>query len=101
MNDHVSADRHDPMGVVKSELLKRVDATLGIEPKRFEIPPESSMGDLALPLHVTAKQLGLNPRDLASKVASQISGSSDYVEKVEELNGYVNVFIKTESLAAL
>ena len=50
-------------GVSEEELFKLV-----------EVPPEESMGDLALPCFVMAKRLRKNPMQIASELAEKLNG---------------------------
>ena len=61
----------------------------------LETPPESSMGDFALPCFSFAKVLRKNPRLIAEELAAGLTEQADKlgIEKVEAVNGYCNVFL--------
>ncbi len=57
----------------------------------LEYPPDSAMGDLALPCFRFAKQLRKSPVMIAEGLASSLS--IEGIEKIEAVKGYLNFFI--------
>ena len=64
----------------------------------LEYPPDSKMGDLALPCFKLSKILRNSPVRIAEAVAADFS--VDCVAKAEAVNGYFNIFLDGEALAA-
>lgn len=67
--------------------------------KVMEIPPEESMGDLALPCFVMAKKLRRNPVQIASELAEKLNGKKTElgIEKVENVGAYCNIYLKRDA----
>ena len=61
----------------------------------LETPPESSMGDFALPCFSFAKVLRKNPKLIAEELAAGLTEQAEKlgIEKVEAVNGYCNIFL--------
>ena len=61
----------------------------------LETPPESSMGDFALPCFAFAKVLRKNPKLIAEELAAGLTEQANIlgIEKVEAVNGYCNIFL--------
>ncbi len=74
--------------IVSDALPAKIDFTL-------ETPPDSQFGDLATNAAlILAKQLGKNPRELATEIAAKIS-ASELVAKTEIAGpGFINIFLK-------
>ncbi|MFA6457910.1 MAG: arginine--tRNA ligase [Patescibacteria group bacterium] len=74
--------------IVSDALPAKIDFTL-------ETPPDSQFGDLATNAAlILAKQLGKNPRELATEIATKIS-ASELVAKAEIAGpGFINIFLK-------
>lgn len=64
----------------------------------LEIPPDSALGDYALPCFDLAKERKKAPAAIAKDIAANFS--ADFLEKVEAAGPYVNFFIKSQALAA-
>ena len=62
----------------------------------FEYPPDSSLGDIALPCFKLSKTLRMAPVKIADGIASAVS--SEAVGKAEAVNGYLNIFINNDFL---
>ncbi len=78
-------------------LLKNLDIPLSEDDllKIIEVPPEKNMGDYALPCFKLSKLLKKPPKAIADELALKIQGNlPDYLECVDSLNGYLNMFIK-------
>lgn len=63
-----------------------------IEESMIEIPIYAHLGDFALPCFPFAKKLRKSPILIAQELAASIQDES--IEKVEAVNGYVNIFMK-------
>lgn len=57
----------------------------------FEVPPESTMGDLAFPCFILSKQLRKAPNLIAAELALEIK-PDEIILKANSVGGYVNVF---------
>lgn len=91
---------YDPMGAFKNTIVDALSTTVKVQPSQFEVPPSPELGDIALPLHQVAKNMGLQPAALARKVVdTAISANLGFVERAEAVGGYVNFFLKTKSVA--
>ena len=64
----------------------------------LEIPADPKMGDYALPCFRLAKVLRKAPHLIAADIAETIAGN-DFFEKVEAVNGYVNMYVARDSVA--
>ena len=63
----------------------------------LEYPPDSKMGDLALPCFKLSKTLRMAPVKIASTIAEGFDAPC--VARAEAVNGYLNVFLDNEALA--
>jgi arginyl-tRNA synthetase len=63
----------------------------------IEIPQESRMGDYAFPCFRLAKALRKAPPLIAGEIAGDLCGA-ELFERVEAVNGYVNMFLKKSAL---
>ena len=86
--------------ILKGVLKIKSDAELDIETiaSMLEYPPDSKMGDLALPCFKLSKLLRNSPVRIAQIIAEEFS--SPAVAKAEAVNGYFNIFLDGEYLAA-
>ena len=62
----------------------------------LEYPPDSSMGDLALPCFKLSKSMRRSPVQIATELAPLVRG--DAIEKAEAVNGYLNIYLSSEYL---
>ncbi len=60
----------------------------------LEYPPDDKMGDIALPCFKLSKSLRMSPVMISEKIASEIK--DEYVERIETVNGYLNIYIKKD-----
>jgi len=63
----------------------------------FTTPPDSSVGDIALPCFTFAKALRKSPNMIAEEFKTMLS-NLEFIEKIEAKNGYLNFFIKKDIL---
>ena len=66
--------------------------------KTMEIPPEETMGDLALPCFVMAKKMRKNPALIASELVDKLKEQKDAlgIEKAENVGAYCNIYLKRD-----
>ena len=64
----------------------------------LEYPPDANMGDLALPCFKFSKMLRRAPVQIAQALADSVS--DDCIEKIENVNGYLNIRISDKYLGA-
>jgi len=62
----------------------------------MEYPPETNMGDIAIPCFKLAKLLRRAPQMIASAIAENID--IGLVEKAEAVNGYLNLYLCPEAI---
>ena len=67
----------------------------------LEIPPEASMGDLALPCFTLAKKLHKNPTLIAGEVKEKLEDKKEVfgIEKMEVVGAYCNLYLNREAYA--
>ncbi len=58
----------------------------------LSIPPESRLGDIALPCFSLAKQLKKSPMEVAAEIKNKLE-AADFISKIEVNGGYLNFFI--------
>ncbi|WP_139311089.1 arginine--tRNA ligase [Paenisporosarcina indica] len=68
------------------------NTTVLIEKNMIEIPAYAHLGDYSLPCFLLAKELRKSPNLIAQEIAESIQDPS--IEKIEAVNGYVNIFMK-------
>jgi arginyl-tRNA synthetase len=67
--------------------------------KMFEYPPDSSLGDIALPCFKLSKILRNAPAKIADAIAANLS--SEAIGKVQSVNGYLNIFINNDFITII
>jgi len=72
---------------ISSAIAKELNKKEGEINSLIEIPPESSLGDYALPCF----RLGVNPKLIAESIASKVK--LDFIDKIETKGPYVNFFV--------
>lgn len=81
---------------------KIYDEALGLEvteiASMIEVPADESMGDYAFPCFRLAKTMRKAPQMIAADIAERIKSCEEFAS-VEQVNAYVNVFVKRESVA--
>ena len=63
----------------------------------LEYPPDSDMGDLSFPCFKLSKSLRKSPVQIAAAIADNFG--SDLCERVEAVNGYLNIYISKSFLS--
>ena len=79
------------------EMKSDIDMTADDVAVMLEYPPDSKMGDLALPCFKLSKTM----RNAPVKIALSLSEgfASEYVERVEAVNGYFNIYLAKNAVA--
>ena len=97
----------DPYAQFRGEILSLIDEAVAslygkIKSKpALEKPPED-FGDFSFPCFQLAPVARKSPSDIAAELAGFVkSKKSEWIEKVEEKNGYVNFFVNKTKLAEL
>ena len=62
--------------------------------EKIEIPPQRELGDYAFPCFVLSKSLRKAPHQIAGDLAANPILQAPFLEKVQQVGGYVNFFIK-------
>ena len=79
----------------KQQIAKNIQVD-GVSCEQIEnmmtIPPNISMGDYALPCFQFAKVMKNSPQNIALQLAEKLN-NLDFINKVEAVNGYLNIFI--------
>lgn len=65
------------------------------EKVELDFPPTVAMGDFAVAFFSESKNLGMNPAEIAKKVAESFE-NPEWLEKVEAVGPYVNIKVKNE-----
>ena len=82
------------------QALQPADA-LGVY-RLMEKPPELKMGDFAFPCFRFAKGFGLKPQEVAAQLAAGLGAAgSRWIDRVEVVNAYVNIFLQKNNLATM
>ncbi len=55
----------------------------------LEVPPDTSMGDVAFPCFALAKKMKRSPQEIATEIAAKI-GPKAYIKSIKSLGPYVN-----------
>ena len=84
-----------------AEKITGINADAGIDASvvcgMLEYPPDSKMGDLALPCFKLSKTLRMAPVKIAATIADGFDAPC--VARAEAVNGYLNIFLDDEALA--
>lgn len=85
---------------LERELVDSVAKELGVESTDLVIEKANPKfgADLAMPFFALASKLGKSPQEIAEQVASALS--HDSFEKTEVVSGYLNIWLKAESVAS-
>ena len=84
----------------KEEIAKSIEKIIKIDIKEIktniEVPKDISMGDLAFPCFVLAKELKKNPMEIAKDLKEKLEEDNnlkDYIEKMEVAGGFLNFIL--------
>ena len=87
---------------LKKEIAKSIAKLENIEIEKIEeymeVPKEKNNGDYSLPCFKLAKELKKSPVSIADEIKNRINISSDIVEKIEAVNGYLNFYVNSNIL---
>ncbi len=64
----------------------------------IETPPNSDLGDYAFPCFKLAKELRKAPPMIANDIKENIKIKEEFIEKIEVVGGYLNIYINKQSL---
>ena len=78
--------------IIKAALPKEAELTLEQVEEMVEVPQDNKMGDYAFPCFRLAKALRKAPPLIAQELVGNIS-ENEGIEKVEQVNAYVNFFV--------
>ncbi len=81
---------------IKNEVAKILYAATNLKIddiyKALEFPPESNMGDVALPCFKLSKIMRKPPAKIAQDLLDELP-QNEFIEKAEAVSGYLNIFI--------
>ena len=90
---------------IKLEIAKLIAEITKIDTNELEsyleIPPDSKMGDYAFPCFRLAKILKKSPPAIAEEIKTSINTNSPYLDKIEVVGGYLNIFVNKEELTKI
>ena len=90
---------------LKRNIAKLIEEVTKIDTKELEsyleIPPDSKMGDYAFPCFKLAKSLKKAPPVIATEISENINTNSPYIDKIEVVGGYLNIFVNKEELTKI
>lgn len=81
---------------IKQMVCDALDNGVNIDSIVVENPKDRKMGDYALPCFTYAKLLHKSPMIIAGEISTKLN--SELFEKVEVVNGYVNIFLNKKEL---
>lgn len=90
--------------IISDDISRRIRDVFGIEAESAQIrdmleyPPDDTMGDLALPCFKLSRTLRRSPVQIANAIADGFSSAP--VQRTEAVNGYFNIYLSGEYLAA-
>ncbi len=86
------------------KVLDNINDAHGLDEEKIaqmlEYPPNAEMGDIALPCFKMSKSLRMSPVMISEKISQELEKLeiSD-IEKIETVNGYLNIYIKKDYFA--
>ncbi|MEZ4358372.1 MAG: arginine--tRNA ligase [Eubacteriales bacterium] len=80
---------------IAKQLSKSVNMDFNSIYEMIEVPKDYKMGDYALPCFKLSRVLKSAPDKIAKELSQNID-KGEYIEKVEQLNGYLNFFLDRE-----
>ena len=93
-------------GIISEKILEAIkasfpDAAISSQELTLmlEYPPDSNMGDVALPCFKLSKTLRRAPVQIAQTIADALADGS--IKKAEAVNGYLNLYISDEYLSRI
>lgn len=85
------------MQKIKEKIIDILSEQLNLDDLILEIPPQSEMGDLALPCHQFSKSLKKSPTEIAQDFSTKINHS--LITKTEVAGPYLNIFLNRVEFA--
>ena len=86
----------------KQEIAKMISKTIDMnenEIKEYiETPKNLKMGDYSFPCFRMAKELKKSPVEIANQIKDNIEIDNNIIEKLEVLNGFLNIYLNKETL---
>lgn len=86
----------------KKEIAKMLANAIEYEEKELEeyieIPKDTKMGEYAFPCFRLAKELKKSPIMIANDIKEKIKVDENIIEKIEVVNGYLNIYVNKETL---
>ena len=83
---------------IAQEIAKTVNLNKEEILKYIEIPPTSDLGDYAFPCFKLAKELKKSPMQIAIEIEENIKIDKQYIEKIDIIGGYINLYINKNTL---
>ena len=86
------------------KVLDSVNEAHGLDKEKIsqmlEYPPNADMGDIALPCFKMSKSLRMSPVMISEKISQELAKTEMCdIEKIETVNGYLNIYIKKDYFA--
>ena len=86
----------------KQEIANVISKTVNIDSNEIkqyiEIPKDKNMGDYSFPCFKLAKELKKSPIIIANEIKENIKLDNESIEKLDVINGYLNIYINKELL---
>lgn len=86
----------------KEEIASKIAKVTNLDEKELEnyieIPPNSDLGDYAFPCFKLAKDLRKAPSIIANEIKANIETDGNFIEKIDVVGGYLNIYINKETL---
>lgn len=87
----------------KEQIAKQISKVTQIQWEELEnyieIPPDRKLGDYAFPCFKLARTLKKAPPAIAVEIKENINTENTFIEKIEAVGGYLNIFIDKKVLA--
>ncbi|NLL44688.1 MAG: arginine--tRNA ligase [Mollicutes bacterium] len=85
--------------IIKNDIYEILKGYLQIDDIVVEYPKDRKMADYAIPCFGLAKIMKKNPNDIALMIKDSIK--NEIYEKIEVVNGYVNIFLNKKKITKL
>ena len=86
----------------KQEIAKMISKTIDMNEneikENIETPKNLEMGDYSFPCFRMAKELKKSPVEIANQIKDNIKIDNNIIEKLEVLNGFLNIYLNKETL---
>lgn len=76
----------------QQKITEMIKESLDVSKIMLTVPPDSRLGDIALPCFQLARELKKNPNAIAEEIKEKLSGA-DFIDKMEVSGGYLNFYI--------